>query len=392
MLNDVNTSKLIQIQILQIKKISRIIDLRMKKLFLYIGIGIALLAVPITVYVVGQNSDNRKKAAPASTLAFSPAATTVKAGDKFSLSIKLDTADNQVGLVQLKIVYDPAFLEVEDIANDTFAPSIRVSKKIDPTGKASITVGAKDTTHPINGSGTIAVISMKALKGSATPVLVKFTPSPDTAANALNETSQDVLIGRSPATITIKNADGSTPTANAITTISPSPIKTPTSTPKPGVATQSANLNLKSSTATDSASASNSAVLITSIKENERVATESPVIRGKGIPGSTVTIVIHSETEQTAVVTVDANGNWVYQPTTPLEEGNHTVEAMTTDPNTGATHTDTTEFVVASGNEAADVSTGSAIPVSGSVSTTILLSIVGALLLLVGIAIPVMGL
>lgn len=360
----------------------------MKKIFLYLGIGIALLAVPITVYMVGQNSDIRKKAAPASTLAFSPAATSVKAGEKFTLAVKLDTADNQVGLVQLKIVYDPAFLEVEDIANDTFAPSIRVSKKIDPTGKASITVGAKDSTHPINGSGTIATISMKALKSSATPILVKFTPSPDTAANALNETSEDVLIGRSPASITIKNADGTT--ATSITT--PSPIPTKTTTLK--TATQSASLSSLSTvqSASESAVASNSAVLITSIKENERVATESPVIRGKGVPGSTVTIIIHSESEQTAVVTVDANGNWVYEPTTPLEPGDHTVQVMTTDPNTGETQTDTTAFVVASGNETVEASTGSAIPVSGTTSITVLLSGIGAVLLFVGIAIPLLGL
>jgi hypothetical protein len=65
---------------------------------------------------------------------------------------------------------------------------------------------------------------------------------------------------------------------------------------------------------------------------------------------------------------------------------------MTTDPNTGATQTDTTAFVVASGNETAEASTGSAIPVSGSSSITVLLSGIGTVLLFIGIAIPFLGL
>lgn len=362
----------------------------MKKVFLYIGIGIALLAVPITVYVVGQNSDIRKKAAPASTLAFSPSASSVKVGETFSLAVKLDTADNQVGLVQLRIIYDPAYLVAEDITNDLFAPSIRVSKKIDATGKASITVGAKDSTHPINGSGTIAIITMKAVKASATPILVKFTPSPDTIANALNEESTDVLIGRSPASITIKNADGSTATATTVITPTPTKIQAAnTASPSGTLSTTS----FSDSTASDSGEteevATDSAVLITSIAENEVVESEVPVIRGKGVPGSTITIIIHSSSEQTAVVTVDENGNWVYTPTTPLEPGDHTVQAMTTDPNTGETHTDTTAFVVASGNEVTTASTGSAIPVSGSTATTTWLLVMGVLLLAVGALVPI---
>lgn len=360
----------------------------MKKVFLYIGIGIALLAVPITVYVVGQNSDLRKKAAPASTLAFSPSASSVKVGETFSLAVKLDTADNQVGLVQLRIIYDPAYLVAEDITNDLFAPSIRVSKKIDASGKASITVGAKDSTHPINGSGTIAIITMKAVKASATPILVKFTPSPDTVANALNEGSADVLIGRSPASITIKNADGSAATATTVITPTPTQIQTTKSASLSGSLTTAFSRSTATASGSKEETATNSAVSITSIAENEVVESEVPVIRGKGVPGSTITIIIHSSSEQTAVVTVDENGNWVYTPTA-LEPGDHTVQAMTTDPNTGETHTDTTAFVVASGNESASASTGSAIPVSGTTSTTMLLIACGVLLLVVGALIPV---
>ena len=361
-------------------------DVRMKKVFLYVSIGIILLAIPLTVFLVGKNQEVRKKAAPASTLSFVPASQSVRVGQNFSLSVKLDTGTNQVGLVQLRIVYDPAFLEAVDITNDTFAPSIRVSKKVDPNGKISISVGAKDTAHPLLGTGNIAIVTFKAIKASATPLLVKFTPSPDTVANALNESSEDVLIGRSPASITISNADGSA----ATTTLNTAVIPTASITPTPTLSALS-GLPLNSEdtkAATRSSEATESAVIITSIENNETVQTQQPVISGKGIPGSTVTLIIHSETGITTTVVVDENGNWTYTPTVPLDDGEHTVEAMVTDPNTGTQSTTTTEFIVASGNEIAGQASGSAIPVTGATSTTLLLIGLAILFLVSGFAIP----
>lgn len=357
----------------------------MKKMFLYISIGIILLGIPLTVILVGKNQEIRKRAAPASTLSFYPMTQTVKAGQPFTLEVKMDTATNQVGIVQLRVVYDPVFLEAEDITNNpNFAPTIRVSKKIDPSGKASITVGAKDTLHPIVGSGTIVTLSMKAIKASATPISIKFTNTPDTVANAIGENADDVIIGRSVANVIIQNADGTAPsgsnaaninqTANPSGTITPTPTITPSLTPTP--------------LASSSAQASESAVLITSLTNNEEVNTQTPVIRGKGIPGTTLTVTIHSSGAQTVVVTVDANGNWTYTPTNPLDSGSHTVTALYTDPATGVTQSKTTTFVVAPSGIGGPSSTASAMPVSGSVSTTILLITVGLLFIVSGIFIP----
>lgn len=360
----------------------------MKKIFLFVSIAIILLAIPFTVYFVGKNQEIRKRAAPASTLSFTPPSQSIRAGQNFTLSVKLDTATNQVGLIQLRIVYDPVYLQAVDITNDTFAPSIRVSKKIDPNGKVSISVGAKDSTHPITGSGNIAILTMKALKGSATPILVKFTPSPDTTANALGEGQADVLVGRSPASITILNADGSqssalvnaaaTPTATPTHATTVTPTHTPALTP-----TLAPTLE-----ATDSAEASGSAVEITSIEENETVTTTQPVIAGIGNPGTTVTLIIHSETGTTVTVTVDENGNWTYTPTTPLAPGEHTVEALVTDANTGEQQSVTTSFIVASGNEVAAESSGSAVPVTGYAETTLLFVVIGVVIFLSGAIIP----
>ena len=130
----------------------------MKKVLLFVFIGLIILAIPATVFLVGQNQEIRKRAAPASTLSLSPSTTTKKVGDTFTVEVKIDTGTNQVGVIQLRIVYDPAKLQGVDITNGPLAPSISVSGKIDATGKASITVGAKNNTQPITGTNHVVNI------------------------------------------------------------------------------------------------------------------------------------------------------------------------------------------------------------------------------------------
>lgn len=366
----------------------------MKKVFLYIVIGIILLAIPLTVFLVGQNQEVRKRAAPATTLSLTPASVTTKVNETFTLEVKIDTGVNQVSTAQIHVLYDPTKLTTESITNGPLAPSIQVSGNINPNGVASITVGAQDTTHPINGIGTIAVLTMRGLTANATPVAVRFAPNPDTFVNAIGETA-GVLVGESPANVTILNADGTqatTDTANLSNTnsdasqsatntaLTPSSSLPPSPTP-----TEAASF----ADASASAQASSSAVTITSISQNETITTSQPPIEGKGMPGTTVTLIIHS-TPQTVTVTVDGNGNWTYTPTTPLDPGTHTVEAMVTDPNTGQTQTTTASFVIAPSatGGSTDTSTPSAMPVTGTVENTILLVIIGSVLLVSGAILP----
>lgn len=340
----------------------------MKKVLLFVSIGLIILTIPATVFLVGKNQEIRKRAAPASTLSLSPSAATKKVGDTFTLEAKIDTGTNQVGVVQIRVTYDPAKLQGVDITNGHLAPSISVSGKIDATGKASITVGAKNNATPITGSGTVAVLTMKAIAASASPVAVRFTPLPDTYANALGE-QDNVIIGTTPANITILNVDGTQATSETAL------ITTPDATP-------SAALTLSPTpVATESAEASPSAVTIDSIEENEQVATDTPTFSGKAPPGSTVTLTIYSE-PTTVVLTVDENGNWSYTPEEPLEDGPHTVTAMVSDPTTGETSTTSVPFVLGDASE-------SGIPVSGSVEVTLTLIAIGVLFMLSGIVIPI---
>jgi hypothetical protein len=340
----------------------------MKKIIFGLFVVLMLAAIPVTVYLVRQNQEQRTKAAPATTLAFAPATATKKVNDEFSLEVRINTAENQIVAAELHITFDPAVLEAVSITNGALFPNILASGSIE-RGAASITVGAASATTPVTGTGTAAVLKLKAIAASTSPISVRFAPT--TFVGALGENATNVLVGSTPATITV-SADGQ------------ASVLTPTPT---GAATQSAQLTpTPTQSATQSAQATTSGLLITSPQEDDSLASDMPTIAGRATPGATVTLTIYSE-PITVTLTADANGNWSYTPTTPLVEGPHNVVASAQDPTSGETVTATTNFVVAAGGEGGG-STDSGIPVAGTVETTILLVSLGLLLIGMGAALP----
>lgn len=319
-----------------------------------------LLAIPVTVFVVMKNQELRKKAAPATTLSITPVTVNKAVGEEFTLEVKMNTAENQIVAVDLKLVYDPTKLEGLWIRNGTMFPNI-LSSGVVGSGTASIALGAPNTTTPITGTGTIATLRLKAIAGTTTPVTVRF--GSDTFVGALNEGSNNALTSSIPSTITIGGGTQGTPTPSSLT-----PTLTPT-LPATG-------------------SASPSAITIDSPINNASVTTDQPTLKGKAPAGATVTITIYSD-PITVTVTTDANGNWSYTLDQPLASGPHTIVVATQDPVTGQTKTATLAFVVATGDE--NGASGSAIPVSGAVENTLILLLVGTLFIIAGSLIPVFG-
>jgi len=374
----------------------------MKKIFLFIISGILLIAIPLAVYVVGKNTELRKRAAPATTLTFSPSQETVQVNQTVPLQIKIDTADNQVATIQLQITFDPSKFQAVNITNGDFAPTIRVSGKVDDTGIASITVGAKDETHPITGIGTVAVLTLKALTTTTTPATIQLSPAPNTFINALGEGESNVLTGSTPASITIIDSSASvsgTPTPTGTPDLTPTPTGTPDLTPTPtGTITETptpSNTPATTGTQDQNTNQSSQTLQITSPTDNSDVTSKQPSFTGTAAPGATVTLTIHS-TPQTVVVTADANGNWTYTPPSPLDVGQHSVTALTTNPTSGTSQTTTASFIVASGNDTTEPSsdsavaaTGSAVPETGTVETTIILLIIGGIIFLSGALLPI---
>ncbi len=343
----------------------------MKKVFLLLSIILLTIVLPATVLLVSQQQELRKKAAPATSLAFSPATVTKKNGETFSLEVTIDTGSNQVVAAELHVVYDPAKLEAQSITNGSLFPNILTSSQIE-RGTASITVGAVSATKPVAVAGSIAVVRFKTLESTESPVTVRLAPN--TFVGGIGEGATNVLIGTTPATITI-TGDGSTAgsknaTQSAHLATSPSPTPMPTISP----------------TLTLAASAS-ATLSITNIATGSAVATNKPTIRGKATPGATVTITIYS-TPQTVTVKADINGNWSYTPVTALTDGPHSVVVSAPDSG-GTTKTATTQFVVAAGGSSASESatiipTAQPIPTSGTVSWTFVLLILGLFIFLGG--------
>lgn len=361
----------------------------MKKILVILTSVILLVAVPATVYFLGQQQELRKKAAPATTLALSPASITKKVNDVFSLEVIIDTGENQVVAAELHVNFDPTKLEVQTITNGPLFPNILTSGTVEQ-GTASITVGVADAKQPVKGKGTVAVIRVKGLAKTESPTSIKL--GSNTFVGSLGEGATSVLVGTTPATATITESQAAatpspTPTRKAASTPSP---KTSGSTPSPDDALTPSLT--PTPTSTDSVHASPSAtplvnLAILSPSQDSTATEDRPVIRGKAAPGLTVTITIYS-TPQTVTVTANDDGDWVYTPDTPLESGPHNIVASVTDQN-GQTQTATSAFIVAaSQRQVGGSATENAVPVSGTVETTMLFLLVGTLFILMGVLLP----
>lgn len=338
----------------------------MKKIIFIVIFILFLVAIPVTVFFVGQQQDLRSKAAPATALAFNPSVITKNLDDVFSLDVMIDSGGNNIAVAELHIIYDATKLEALSISNASLAPYIVASGTVGG-GTASITVRAKSTEEPITGTGPIAIVRFKAIAATETPVQIKFDTT--TFVSGLGESQPNVLVGTTPAMVTI------TGEAQDGTVVSPTPtIPSETATPTPPV------------TPTPTLQATQSATLTVQIQEDEEgLVSSRPRIEGQAPPGATVTIVIYSD-PITVIVTSDANGNWVYTPTTTLASGPHrlTVTAIALD---GNTETTSSAFTVSGMNAVGG--NGEPMPASGNPLYTLVLLLIGAVFLAGSIGIQI---
>ncbi|MCX6704996.1 MAG: fibronectin type III domain-containing protein [Candidatus Woesebacteria bacterium] len=126
------------------------------------------------------------------------------------------------------------------------------------------------------------------------------------------------------------------------------------------------NLNLPANAAqeskfnvsTDSGVVKPTSVILESLNEGETVTSDQPQFFGKGPAGETITISIHSEQLPPQTVQIPGNGSWSYSPATPLSAGSHSITISWLD-TTGITRTLTRNFVVQAGEVPAFVSSPS---------------------------------
>lgn len=180
-----------------------------------------------------------------------------------------------------------------------------------------------------------------------------------------------------------------------------------------------ANLNLpannssesKFNIATGSSTPASTSVILESLDEGEVVTNTKPEFFGKGPGGENITITVHSENPVTETVTIPKDGSWKWSPPGGLSPGSHSITISWIDA-TGITKILTRNFVVQASELPAFVSTPSGsptatpksttpsatpkatatasarpVPVTGSLTPTLLLSIMGVAVLLFSFAI-----
>jgi hypothetical protein len=131
----------------------------------------------------------------------------------------------------------------------------------------------------------------------------------------------------------------------------------------PTEATPSSGFTIPEETATPSAST----VTLTSVKEGEVVTSTNPEFFGEGPKGTTIIITVESE-PQTAQVSVSSSGDWKWSPPAGLSPGSHTITISWRDA-AGILRTLTRTFIVQASEGPAFESTPSATPTSTPAST-----------------------
>src|SRR3990170_3790774 len=135
-----------------------------KAIFPLLGVFLLVGAVGAGVLLVQRSQDIREKAAPATTLAFSPATKTAKVGDTFDVNVAINTGSNLVIAAELYLNFNPAVLELTTAVPGTFFPSPQV---VGPTinntaGTASFILYLPTSAAPKTGSGNVAKLTFRA--------------------------------------------------------------------------------------------------------------------------------------------------------------------------------------------------------------------------------------
>lgn len=199
----------------------------MKKNLIIGTIVLVLLATGLVagLFLVQQQQELRKKAAPATTLSILPPTKTASVGDEVILTVQMNTATNTVTGAELHITFDSQKLTLKSFTPLTdLLPVVFASPQIDNTkGTASMTTSAQPANPP-QGQGGLATLKFTAkAPGAAT---VSFAP--ETLATGIGE-GTNVLASQNNAAITILAANP-TPTPAQL---SASPSVMPSLTPIP---------------------------------------------------------------------------------------------------------------------------------------------------------------
>lgn len=193
----------------------------------------ALLVIPLTIYLVQQEQDTRSQAAPSSNLAFSPPSLEATVGGKAVFDIFLDPGTNQVNFIKLVIGFDSTKLGA---TNESFEidPAFNIPAIQDPAVEGdqfSVTFNTSDPTAVLQEKTKIGTITFDVLNPSDSPSVVSFdeTQTQIRALGTEDSARENMLVDGPPASVSILEETNATPTPS----LSPSPTTSPEPTESP---------------------------------------------------------------------------------------------------------------------------------------------------------------
>jgi hypothetical protein len=199
------------------------------KIVLTIFISLVLVGgVVAGVFLVAQNQELARKAAPATTLSISPSSQAKAPSQSITFTVKMDTGENKVTAADLDIRYNPAILNVISIQKSaSLSDFSEPVKRIDnTTGTIAYSFFNSDKTKALSGNLDVITVTGE-IKSTAVAGSYTFSFGSSTVIAGLNE-GQNVLANKTDGIFTIT---GSTPTLTPTPTPKSNPTSTPTSYP-----------------------------------------------------------------------------------------------------------------------------------------------------------------
>lgn len=206
---------------------------KFKKSFKIFASIFSFLAIIAGVVLVRNNQNLREKAAPETSLYISPPNKTLRSGDSFLSTIKMDTGNNQVSGFDLVLVYDPNIFIIQSIdkGSDVNTTFTEFNKNIDNiNGRLSYSAFSVVQASAIHGSGINILSITGKIKDGVSEGSYTISFDNKSAVSGLSE-GQNVLTLKTSAVFVIPSIQlNQTPQPTATVTATPTSLSTPTPT------------------------------------------------------------------------------------------------------------------------------------------------------------------
>ena len=196
----------------------------LKKILFGIVTVILLVAIPLTVYLLGQQQETRTEATPSTTLSLvlSSPSVSIKTGDNFGVDVTINPGTNQVSFVKLSIGYESSKIGTSqagfEVSKSSFPVILEGPVYMDSNILITVSVGA-DPTKVIQSPTKVGKITFKALAGTggASAQVARFNSATQVLSIASSDTpSENVLSTTTPLSL---NIPGGEPVVSPTTTV-----------------------------------------------------------------------------------------------------------------------------------------------------------------------------